>query len=174
MSERTYLAVPLSSLATLFLHNQCAVELPTKLGEQSLSDDGNPSPRFLMLMQYLRWPLRCTLGAECPQPPGTSPEGRIGHPVEHRPFLSGGTTSLGGVGLGWTVLRHRGEEWNSGPEETALVTDREDRYMCGRGRGVCRSFLRLPPSRASFRVLFDSLRSPEAKMASNTTSIVDA
>jgi len=59
-------------------------------------------------------------------------------------FLSDGSTGLGGGCLGWTVSRRRGEERNRRLEETALVTDREDRYMCGRDRDVLAD--RLPPS----------------------------
>jgi hypothetical protein len=61
------------------------------------------------------------------------------------------------------VLRHRGEEWNRRLGKTVLVTDREDRYMCGRDRVFSRSFSDLHHHLVLLFVASNGCCSPEAK-----------
>jgi len=98
----------------------------------------NPSARFLIPMAVS--PVALVMYPRSRDVAPRSLSERAGSPSDRAPsVLSDGSVGLEGVGWDLVVLRHRGEEWKRRLGKTVLVTDREDRYMCGRDRVFFRS-----------------------------------
>jgi len=98
----------------------------------------NPSARFLIPMAVSPVALVMYPRSRAVAPRSLSE--RAGSPSDRAPsVLSDGSVGLEGVGWDLVALRHRGEEWKRRLGKTVLVTDREDRYMCGRDRVFFRS-----------------------------------